>query len=125
MLPVWSAQTRIELGDIAGSGAAAALQTLAELMEPQLPVRKSAVQVARAAYSRTGFEAAAVSAMGVFTTSFAPRNEPGVHRHALLRFGHPYAVVALALDGRAGGAGPWQGIPVFSAWVAEPQEPAG
>jgi hypothetical protein len=47
-----------------------------------------------------------------------------VARIAELRFGHPYAVVAVATDERAGdgGAGPWHGVPVFSAWVADPEE---
>ena len=40
---------------------------------------------------------------------------------SLLRFGHPYAVVAVTTD-PTGGAGPWHGLPVFSAWVSEPEE---
>ena len=46
--------------------------------------------------------------------SFRP---PGRRREAELRFDRPYAVVATAT-----GAGPWAGLPVFSAWVAEPAE---
>jgi hypothetical protein len=42
---------------------------------------------------------------------------PARHRHAELRFGHPYAVVALVQDDTS----PWQGLPVFSAWVTEPE----
>jgi hypothetical protein len=34
-----------------------------------------------------------------------------------LRFGHPYAVVALVQDVTS----PWHGLPVFSAWVTEPE----
>ncbi|MCI4061131.1 hypothetical protein MRQ36_00505 [Micromonospora sp. R77] len=45
-------------------------------------------------------------------------------RTAELRFGHPYAVVAVATDERRDGAGVWHGVPVFSAWVATPQEPS-
>jgi hypothetical protein len=41
-------------------------------------------------------------------------------RTAELRFGHPYAVVAVATDW--GTRGPWHGLPVFSAWVAQPQD---
>jgi hypothetical protein len=43
-----------------------------------------------------------------------------VQRRATLRFGRPYAVVAVAVDTTGG---PWHGVPVFSAWVAEPSEP--
>jgi hypothetical protein len=46
--------------------------------------------------------------------SFRP---PGKRREAELRFDHPYAVVATAA-----GAGPWAGLPVFSAWVTEPED---
>ncbi|MGK5671524.1 hypothetical protein ACSNOB_01575 [Micromonospora sp. URMC 106] len=33
-------------------------------------------------------------------------------------------MVAVATDGRPGGdaAGPWHGLPVFSAWVADPKD---
>lgn len=49
-------------------------------------------------------------------------------REAELRFGHPYAVVAVASQYvvRAGSEysepGPWHGVPVFSAWVSEPED---
>jgi hypothetical protein len=48
-------------------------------------------------------------------------------RIAELRFGHPYAVVAVTLDHGRDTAGqsvprPWHGIPVFSAWVSEPED---
>jgi hypothetical protein len=82
-------------------------------------------QAAMARYSRTGFEAAAVSAFGV-ALSMRPRSS---RRVAELRFGHPYAVVAVAVDADADqagqdGGGPWHGVPVFSAWVAEPEDAA-
>ena len=44
-------------------------------------------------------------------------SRPGLIRAAELRFGHPYAVVAVAA-----GDGPWHGLPVFSAWVAQPED---
>jgi len=54
---------------------------------------------------------------------------PGVRRTAELRFGHPFAVVAVAAgnaerqDGhRPVPHSPWHGLPVFSAWVADPQD---
>jgi hypothetical protein len=55
---------------------------------------------------------------------------PVRRRVAELRFGHPYAVVAVATDPaaarrRPGSAlSPWHGVPVFSAWVSEPDDAA-
>jgi hypothetical protein len=44
---------------------------------------------------------------------------------AELRFGQPYAVAAVAVDlGEDGRPGLWHGVPVFSAWVADPQDAA-
>ncbi|MCI4067113.1 hypothetical protein MRQ36_32920, partial [Micromonospora sp. R77] len=77
-------------------------------------------QSALAHFGRYGFEAAAVTAAFALV-SLAPE---GVARTAELRFGHPYAVVAVATDERRDGAGVWHGVPVFSAWVATPQEPS-
>jgi hypothetical protein len=78
-----------------------------------------------ARYTRVGFEAAAVSAM-LMVTGLPPEPRDGVLRVAELRFGHPYAVVAVATqEGYVAGdfrTGPWHGLPVFSAWVAEPDE---
>jgi hypothetical protein len=76
-----------------------------------------------ARYGRYGFEAVAVS--GLFTVTSEPPE--GVARIAELRFGHPYAVVAVATDTErdADGqvvTGPWHGVPVFSAWVSEPED---
>ena len=66
-----------------------------------------------------------MSAMAVATGYQEPRD--GVERTAVLRFGHPYAVVATARDqrwesGRGTVVGPWHGLPVFSAWVARADE---
>ncbi len=115
VLPAWSARSTHEL--IAPEfGFAAAADVLIGLLPPddyQFEARQSAV----ARYSRTGFEAAAVTAIGIRATAMLePR---GVRRTAILRFGHPYAVVAVAQGG-----GPWHGVPVFSAWVTDPEEPA-
>ena len=123
VLPAWSADSlhdlkRPGLGfDIAAGG-------LAELLG--MPARNyQARQACVARYSRTGFEAAAVTAMAVtLSTRLRP---PGVLRTAELRFGHPFAVVAVAADENQGhkrgtGASPWHGMPVFSAWVTRPEE---
>jgi len=115
VLPAWSAQSTHEL-TAPEFGLAAAAGVLIALLPPgdyQFEARQSAV----ARYSRTGFEAAAVTAIGIRATAMLePR---GVRRTAILRFGHPYAVVAVAQGG-----GPWHGVPVFSAWVTDPEEPA-
>ncbi|MEH0974401.1 hypothetical protein V6U77_25030 [Micromonospora sp. CPCC 205546] len=118
VLPCWSARSRHEL-TAPGLGSPAVARAFGELLDaPGLGFE--AAQAAMARYGRYGFEAAAVTAFGA-TLSLSPE---GVARIAELRFGHPYAVVAVATDERAGGGapGPWQGVPVFSAWVAEPEE---
>ncbi|WP_410812620.1 hypothetical protein [Micromonospora sp. 067-2] len=117
VLPCWSARSEHDLTAPA-LGFPAASATLAAALT--LPVQDfEARQVAMARYGRYGFEAAAVTGMfGI--TSMPPE---GIARTAELRFGHPYAVVAVATDRRAdGGTGPWHGVPVFSAWVTEPEE---
>ncbi|RAO09076.1 hypothetical protein MED15_06540 [Micromonospora noduli] len=117
VLPCWSARNDHDLTAPA-LGFGAAVTTLATALA--LPVERfEARQTAVARFDRYGFEAAAVTGMaGV--TSMPPE---GVARTAELRFGHPYAVVAVATDAGADGTtGPWHGVPVFSAWVAEPEE---
>ncbi|MFF0819684.1 hypothetical protein ACFYUR_04775 [Micromonospora haikouensis] len=113
-LPCWSARDE---HDLTGIGFAAAGRVLAPLVGAG-DVR--ARQAVAARYSRYGFAAAAVTGM------FARVSLPplGVARVAELRFGHPYAVVAVATDRRDGGTGPWHGVPVFSGWVAEPDDVA-
>jgi hypothetical protein len=113
VLPAWSATSEHDLSAPA-LGFAAAKEALVGATDPW-----QARQTAMARYTRTGFEAAAVSALVV---ALAMR-QSGTHREAELRFGHPYAVVAVTTAG--GGAGrPWHGLPVFSAWVSEPDDAA-
>jgi hypothetical protein len=118
VLPCWSARsehplTRPGLGfDAAGR----ALTGRLGLPGAQLEARQAAL----ARFGRYGFEAAAVTAAFALV-SLAPE---GVARTAELRFGHPYAALAVATDERPDGTGPWHGVPVCSAWVAEPAEPA-
>lgn len=83
-------------------------------------------QAAVARYSRSGFEAAAVTgaevSLGVRIT------RPGLLRTAELRFGHPFAVVAVTTerDDYPGLdpvlRGPWHGLPVYSAWITQPED---
>jgi len=76
-----------------------------------------------ARYTRTGFEAAAVTGMAIRAAALITAR----HRVAELRFGHPYAVVAVTTDpaarpGPPSAVSPWHGVPVFSAWVSEPDD---
>ncbi len=120
VLPAWSASSRLDLTDPA-LGFAAAVRGLVPDAEDF-----AARQAAMARYSRVGFEAAAVTAVAVR----AAVRIPALHRVAELRFGHPYAVVAVATDPAAARPGtqsavsPWHGVPVFSAWVSEPDDAA-
>ena len=109
VLPAWSARSEYVMSD-PELGFAAAAQALS----PGDPWQ--AKQAAMARYGRVGFEAAAVSAVGVALAMMVPHR--GVVRAAELRFGHPYAVVAVTADSRS----PWYGLPVFSAWVARPED---
>jgi hypothetical protein len=117
VLPAWSAMSDHDL-TAPGLGFGAAKDALVRSDDPWL-----ASQVAMARYSRTGFEAAAVSALAVP----AAMRLPARHRDVVLRFGHPYAVVAVATaaTGTENGGRPWHGLPVFSAWVSEPEDAAG
>lgn len=107
VLPAWSARTELALTD-PSLGFATAIQPLAQ-GDPW-----TAKQSAVARYSRTGFEAAAASAVAVALAMRVPR--AGLIRTAELRFGHPFATVAVTA-----GPGPWHGLPVFSAWVTDPE----
>jgi hypothetical protein len=111
VLPAWSAGNWLDLTP-SGLGFDIAMPALV----PGQPWGVGQAAVAR--YTRTGFEAAAVTAMRGGSAPPEPRE--GVVRTAGLRFGHPYAVVAVARD--LYGRGPWNGLPVFSAWVAEPMD---
>ncbi|WP_406044279.1 hypothetical protein [Micromonospora sp. NBC_00898] len=113
VLPCWSTRSEHDL-TIGGLGFPAAIRAVAG------DAQAEARQAALARFGRYGFEAAAVT--GAFALVSLPPE--GVARTAELRFGHPYAVVAMATDERRGGVGPWHGVPVFSAWVAEPEEPS-
>jgi hypothetical protein len=55
-----------------------------------------AKQTVMARYTRIGFEAGAVTVLAIAVSGVVHR--PGVRRTAELRFGHPFAVVAVAAD---------------------------
>jgi hypothetical protein len=118
VLPAWEARSEHELSD-ARLGFAAAALALGKGDQWE------AKQAAMARYTRVGFEAAAVTAMAILTSMISP----GLRRTGELRFGHPFAVVAVAAEGlgdrRHNGnawADRWNGVPVFSAWVTEPAD---
>lgn len=117
VLPAWSAHSQHDLNDPA-LGFRAAVSALLATGDPW-----DARQAAMARYTRTGFEAAAVTMVAGF---LALRPANARRRVAELRFGHPYAVVAVTIDeaGAAGGSPAWHGVPVFSAWVARPDDAA-
>jgi len=111
VLPAWSATSDHDLAK-PGLGFEAAKHALVRNDDPW-----QARQAAMARYSRTGFEAAAATAIAVALSA----RLPALHREVVLRFGHPYAVVAVTAD-TAGSAPVWRGLPVFSAWVSEPAD---
>jgi hypothetical protein len=118
VLPAWSAHSTHQLKD-----PQLGFATVAHALDPIDPWE--ARQAAMARYTRVGFEAGAVTALGVALSMDFPR--PGVRRTAELRFGHPFAVVAVGdakhrYSLRPVPANPWQGLVVFSAWVAEPED---
>jgi hypothetical protein len=126
VLPAWSADSMHDLSGHPGLGFGAAAATLAALTGLDQFVYE-AKQAAVARYSRTGFEAAAVTALAV-RAAMMPRTRQGLMRTAELRFGQPFAVVAVA-DGQDHHArrptpepSPWRGLPVFSAWITQPED---
>ncbi len=72
VLPAWSAETDLDLADDAELGFAAAARIIAEALELKEWYYK-ARQAATARYSAVGFEAAAVTALGVLTATRVPR----------------------------------------------------
>ena len=120
VLPAWSARTNV---DLAGNGlgfdeTATDVAAAIGLDRPRYGAKQSAF----ARYSRTGFEAAAVTGLAV--TMAALVGHPGTRRTATIRFGHPFAAVAVVAGSRNLGAQfvRWEGVPVFSAWVTEPED---
>lgn len=119
-LPAWTASSDHDL--LTAPGMPLVVEALAEFVVPEeRPVEIAAQQTAVATYAKTGFTAAAVTAIGVSPTGAPPRSMSEVLvRRIEIRFNRPHAVLALAAHDD--GPPAWRGIPVFSAWVAEPQE---
>ena len=124
LLPAWQADTTLDLARAAGLGFDVAAHALSALLPPDpRGYTVEAKQAAMARYHRFGFEAAAVTAMALRASAMAPGRKLAVVREATLRFARPYAVVAVArdrtwsTDQQKWTAGPWHGVPAFSAWV--------
>jgi hypothetical protein len=126
-LPAWGACGELDLTLSPAFGTAPALQTLRALIGPRPDDQCAATQAAVASFSRYGFEAAAVTALGIRRAALRAPGQRSVERSAVLRFDHPFAAVAVA--GRGGGGAPpgertaFAGLPLFSAWVTDPIEP--
>lgn len=126
LLPAWSAASTHKLSEHPNLGFGTAAGALAALIK-QDPYVCEAKQAAAARYSRTGFDAAALTVTMV-AAGGPPVPRPGLIRTAELRFGQPYAVVATATDQQHDGTwrsqrpSPWHGLPVFSAWITEPED---
>jgi len=120
LLPAWDAHSEYDLldGELGFEQAAQVIGQIGGLPVDDVQAKQSVM----GRYTQVGFEAAAVTEMGMRLTGLPPPRKRVVKRHAELRFGHPFAVVATASDNNRG-IGPWHGVPVFSAWVAEPMEP--
>lgn len=120
VLPCWFADNTYDLRE-PDPGFSTVTRILASLLGRE-NANLDVNQAVMARYGRYGFEAVAVADYGTFGMP-----QEGVARIAELRFGHPYAVVAVASDvrldhGRGAVPGPWHGVPVFSAWVSEPED---
>jgi hypothetical protein len=119
-LPAWSCSREHDLLDEDAPGVVDTLDALAALTEDAYgPVDVAAAQAARASYSATGFEAAAVTAMSTTTRGLPAMRQPHTQRVLTVLFSRPYACVAVALEPGSPGAEGWHGVPVFSAWIEE------
>jgi hypothetical protein len=127
-LPAWEAESEFDLTSSPAFGTVTALHVLRELIGPRPDDECRATQAAVASFTRYGFEAAAVTTFAAVASALRVATERSVERTAVLRFDHPFAAVAVAgRPGSGGAASPqgtaFAGLPLFSAWVADPIEP--
>lgn len=129
VIPAWSGHATLDLSrpELGFPAAAAHLARLMHFDRYDYQAKQSVM----ARYNRKGFEAAAVSAMTMSFGAARPPRERGLLRRATLRFGHPFAVVAVTRawtdwigdrSGRTRASEFWHGLPVYSAWVTVPVE---
>jgi hypothetical protein len=129
ILPAWTANSDLDLKASPLFGAGPAVSALLALLGPHPAGDETeAVQSASASYSPEGFEAAAVTAFAVRAAALLRPSHTGRKRQARLYFDHPFAVVALSatandLDRTGAGHSEAFCLPLFSAWVATPEEP--
>lgn len=103
ILPAWEATSSFDVG------AAPGMTDLANALGGNVRVLQSAY----AKFGRTGFKAAAATAMLMRGAAM-----PSTVRAVTARYNRPYAVVASAVDANTA----WRGIPIFEAWVTAPTE---
>lgn len=129
LLPAWSAEAEHDI--LSAPGVPELCETFGTYVLDQfLPADFEAKQSAVAAYTRTGFKAAAVTAFGMMAGSAMAERATVTRRHALFTFNRAYAVIAVATNrivasadrSSDSGALAWSGVPVFNAWVTEPAE---
>jgi hypothetical protein len=120
-LPAWSATSNHDL--MTAPGVPLVFDALTGFARAEdLPMDFSAKQTAVASYSKTGFKAAAVTAMAMVAAGVPtmPEKHEVLVRRIELRFNRSHAVLACAAQDE--GPSAWRGVPVFSAWVTEPEE---
>ncbi len=117
-LPAWVAESEHELSDPA-FGVTLSGKPIAQALDETI----GGLQIAVANYTRTRFEAAAITILNIRATGFPQIQTETVHT-ANIEFNGPYAVVAVPIRLRRHQEGEpftaeelWKGIPVFSAWV--------
>jgi hypothetical protein len=121
VLPAWSAETTVDLDheDLGLPTAARIIKQALGLTNLTYKATQAAVLHCRRLRSGGGYRA---------RNRIVPTpTPPGHRREATLRFGHPFAVVAVASNDRGFPSRdcvstPWHGLPVFSAWISEPAE---
>ena len=127
-LPAWKVKSDLDLLTGTPFGAEEALLVLQTLIGPRPTDQFQASQTAVASFNRFGFEAAAVTAIAIRAMAIAPPRQRGIERAASLRFDHPYAAIAVAgavadAPSRPASAKDFGCLPLFTAWVATPEEP--
>lgn len=109
LLPAWKTENTYEIGE----APTLAFDDVAQRFN-DFDMQMNAVQVAVAEYNRTGFEAAALTAMMIGARSCLPKMT--MRKAVTLNFNHPYAVIAVVREGT------WKNLPVFDGWVSEATE---
>jgi len=119
VLPAWSTSSEFNLMN-PSLGFVAAMTLLNADLPERAPLA-GAHQAARAEYSRTGFQGAAVTDEIAITATY----RLGPRRDLTVRFNRPFAVFATAVhhQGQRGKPqSPWHELPVFSGWITEPSD---